>query len=119
MKNPKMALMVGGKMDKMGPPKPYDAPEEEGEESMFKAPEGMDVSDKKPGETMDVVCTLEVKDNGMLCVRKVNGMEVPGYEDKDKPDDESKESSDTFMDAAMPDDGESGDAGGSDDKEAM
>lgn len=108
---PKMALVVG-KMDKMGPPKAYDAPEEEGEEAMFKAPEGMDIGDKKPGETMDVVCTLEVKDNGMLCVRKVNGMEVPGYEDKSKMDDEDKPSSDTFMDAAVPEDGEGAAPGG-------
>lgn len=103
MMKPAVKLVIGGKM---GPPKPYDAPEEEGEESMFKLPEGMEL---KPGEMKEVVCTVEGKDDGMACVRKVNGMEVPGYEDKDKPDDEEKPSSDTFTDAAMPEDAEGGD----------
>jgi hypothetical protein len=111
MKNsPKMALVIGGKM---GPPKPYDAPDEP-EEHDFPAPEGMDMGEKKPGDMMEVVCTLEVKDNGMLCVRKVNGMEVPGYDDKEKPDEGEEKSSDTFMDAAMPED----EAGG-EEQEAM
>ena len=90
---PKMTVVIGAR-------KPYDAPEEP-EESMFPAPKGMDMDGKKPGDTMEAVCVLEVKDDGMLCVRKVNGMYVPGYEDKDDMDKEK--SSDSFMDAAMPD----------------
>jgi len=114
MMKPKAALVIGGDFGKR---KPYDAPEEEmGEESMFMAPKGMEMDGKKTGDTMEAVCTLEVKDGGMLCVRKVNGMDVPGYEDKEKMGEDKMPSKDTFTDAAMP---EEGDMGGGDEKEAM
>jgi len=105
-KPPGMSLVIGVG----GKPKPYDAHEEEGEESMFKLPEGMEL---KPGEMKEVVCTIEGKDDGMACVRKVQGMEVPGYEDKGMDDDKQMPSSDTFTEAAMPEE-----AGG-DEQEAM
>lgn len=95
-KKPAMALMIG-KMDKPGS-MPAEPDHDEGE---FKAPEGFDMEGKKPGDTIEAVVELEVKDRGMLCVKKLNGMDVGGYGD-DKPDeDEAPPEKGGFTDSVM------------------
>ena len=54
----------------------------------FKAPEGVDIEGKKPGDTFEAVVEFEVKEGGKLCVEKINGLELP---DSDKDEDESEE----------------------------
>lgn len=100
-KKPAVALMIHA---------PGSAPDEpDGDEGEFQAPEGMDLEGKNPGDTIEVVATCEIKPDGKLCVRKVNGMDVPGYDDKDKTDDESAPDDDSFTSAAMGDQSQGGD----------
>lgn len=80
---------------------PGSAPEPDHDEGEFKAPEGMDMEDKKPGDMIEAVVELEIKENGMLCVRKVNGMEVGDYKEKGKPLEDDQEKPDDFADAVM------------------
>lgn len=90
-----MAVMIGTPGG--GPPK--DGEEPDHDEGEFQAPEGIDLEGKKPGEMIEVVATLEVKEGGKLCVRKVNGVDVPGYEDK--PEEEPAPDEENFTSAAM------------------
>lgn len=91
MKKPAVALMIGA---------PKKDASEDSEKGEFKAPEGMDMEDKKPGDMIEVVATCEVKDGGMLCVRKVNGMDVEGYDDEAVPE-EKEPYQGGFADAVM------------------
>lgn len=78
-KKPKMKLVIGvGGKPGMG--------DDESKEGSFPMPEGYDMEDKKPGDEFEAVCTLKVEDGGRLCVTKVEGMDVPGYDDKEEKD---------------------------------
>ncbi len=48
------------------------------------APDGLDTEGKKPGETFDAVCEFEIEDDGKLCLKKINGIEMGGYEGDQK-----------------------------------
>lgn len=89
---PAMAVMIGA------PGSPDKEPDHD--EGEFHAPEGFDMEGKKPGEMIEAVVELEIKDNGMLCVRKLNGMDVEGYEDKETPKEEEPKP-DAFTDNVM------------------
>jgi hypothetical protein len=86
-KNPKMALVIGMK----GKP---GSPDEESNEGSFPMPEGFDLDDKKTGDEFEAVCTLKVEDGGKLCVTKVEGMAVPGYDEKEESDEDDQEQPD-------------------------
>lgn len=93
-KNPKLAVMIGSPG---GPPD-----EEEHDEVEFEAPSGIDLEGKQPGDTLEAVCVLEIKEGGKLCVRKVNGVDVPGYEDKKPAEEEAPpDDKESFTSAAM------------------
>lgn len=51
----------------------------------FAAPDGFDLEGKAEGDTIEAVAELEIEEGGKLCLRKLNGIEVAGY-DKPKPD---------------------------------
>lgn len=42
----------------------------------FKAPEGVDLEDKKPGDKLEAVVEFEVEKDGKLCLKKINGIEL-------------------------------------------
>lgn len=100
-KDPKMMLVIGGGKGKEG--------DGESHEGSFKAPEGMDMEGKKPGDTVQAVCDLEIEADGRLCVKKVNGMDVPGYEEEESKEQEMGEGEKPsykggFTNAVMPPD---------------
>lgn len=76
MPKPKMMLAIGMK----------GKPDDESSEGSFPMPEGYDMEDRKPGDEFEAVCTLKVEDGGRLCVTKVEGMSVPGYDEKEEKD---------------------------------
>lgn len=76
MPKPSVALMIGA---------PKEDTSKDTKKGEFKAPADLDMEGKKPGDMIEVVATCEVKDDGMLCVRKVNGMDVEGYDDEAAP----------------------------------
>jgi hypothetical protein len=59
-------------------------------------PNGLDLEGKKPGETLDTVCEFEVEPDGKsLCLKKVNGIVMDGYGDKDEPDEDDQTAPDS------------------------
>jgi len=79
MAKPKMSLVIGVGKGKGGP-----AMDEEAKEGAFKLPEGYDTGDMKEGDEFEAVCTLRIEPDGHACVTKVEGMDVPGYDDKEE-----------------------------------
>jgi hypothetical protein len=68
-----------------GPPDEEDlaeAPEEggdyEGSYPEFTIPEGLDLSDLKPGEEKEVLCVVRKKDDGTACFTQVDGVDLAG-----------------------------------------
>lgn len=83
MKKPAVAIVVAHKPD-AGP--------------SFKAPEGMELDDKQPGDMIQAVVDLKIGSDGMLMLKKVNGLDVGGGDEK-SPDEEQAPPS--FADSVM------------------
>lgn len=64
----------------------------------FKAPEGIDLGEHKPGDTLEMVGTFEVEEDGMLCLKKVDGVSLDNAKEEK---DEGEDKSDSFTDAVM------------------
>lgn len=75
MPKPDMAVAVMVKR----PDKPEDG------KITFDAPEGFDLEGKEPGDMVEAVVELEVEEGGKLCLRKLNGIDVGGYDEKGVP----------------------------------
>ena len=48
----------------------------------FQPPEGVVPEGTTAGESFDMVCTFNVKDNGTVCMTHLGDMEMPGCGDK-------------------------------------
>lgn len=64
----------------------------------FKAPEGMDLDDKQPGDMIQAVVDLKIGPDGMLMLKKVNGLDVGGGDDEASED---KQAPPSFADSVM------------------
>jgi len=94
MVKPKAALVIKVG-DKGGEP--------DHDETYFSAPEGMDMEGKKPGDTIEFVGEARIEEDGKLCLKKMNGMDVPGAGEAQKMGDGEKDSyKGGFANAVMP-----------------
>ena len=59
-------------------PAPEEEDYEEGSYPEFTIPEGLDLSDLKPGEEKDVLCVVQKKDDGTACFTQVDGVDLAG-----------------------------------------
>lgn len=73
------------------------------DKSYFSAPEGMDMEGKKPGDMIEFVGEARIEEDGKLCLKKMNGMDVPGAGEPEKMGDGEKDAyKGGFADAVMP-----------------
>lgn len=90
MKKPAVAIVVAHKPD-AGP--------------SFKAPDGMDLEDKQPGDTIQGVVDFKVGPDRMLTLKKVNGMDLGGGEEKSPEENQAPPSfADSVMGGPAPED---------------
>jgi hypothetical protein len=104
-----MSLVIGMK-GKDG----YGGGDDESGKIYFDAPSDYDMTDKKPGDEIEFVGTATVEEDGRLCLKKMDGMDVGGEGEKPNPADKKNDYEGGFADAVMPEEG--GDEGG---EEAM
>lgn len=64
---PTVAIVAAGKPDKK-------------KRLTFDIPEGLDLEGKGPGDMLEVVAGLKIEEDGKLCLKVVNGIELEGYE---------------------------------------
>lgn len=94
MANPKMKLVigVGGKGN----------PDADEGKTYITPPEGYDIGNKKPGDTVEFVGEATVEDDGRLCLTKMDGMDMDGGEEKTSEPDEDDKGYGDFVSSAMP-----------------
>lgn len=81
MKKPAMAIVMAHKPDAL----------------TFKAPDGMDMDDKQPGDMIQAVVDLKIGPDGMLTLKKVNGMDIGGGDESA----EGEQAPPSFADSVM------------------
>lgn len=52
---------------------------------IFKAPEGLDLEGKEKGDALEFVGEVRIEEDGKLCLKRINGIELSGYDEKPKP----------------------------------
>ena len=58
----------------------------------FQAPKGFSPpEDSAPGQSFEVMATVKMKDNGMLCLEAIDGVSVYPEEDAETPEEENAE----------------------------
>lgn len=68
----------------------------------FKLPAGFALPEgKTDGDDFAAMCDFEIKPDGSVCLAKIGGVSMPGYDDKEE-EDEPAEGQDSAQDADAP-----------------
>lgn len=60
-----------------------EKPEPKKGKILVEVPEGLDLEGKKPGDTLEVVSEFEIEKDGKLCLKSINGIELPDYKEQE------------------------------------